>query len=151
MADCKWNVKAILAILLLMPPRSSDRLRAAPEGGIPKSARFVAVWNLVQNREHGKPSVVLPDISFAERQGSYTNVEGTVQFLRPPIPVQPPLKEGWEVLCELGAALGVRLDYPGIFPIQRELASKVPALASLAQPPSPDPAPPPVLVGPAHP
>ena len=51
--------------------------------------------------------------------------------------VEPPLKESWEVLCELGAALGLDLDYAGIFPIQREAASKVPALAALAQPPSP--------------
>ncbi|HXB04296.1 MAG TPA: hypothetical protein VNY77_05440, partial [Candidatus Angelobacter sp.] len=77
--------------------------------------------------------------------------EGTVQFLRPPIEVDPPLKESWEVLTELGAALGITLDYAGIFAIQREAATAVPALAALAQPPSPEPAPVPVLVGPAHP
>jgi len=86
--------------------------------------------------------VVLPATTFAERQGSYTNLEGTVQFLRPPIPVPAPLKEGWEVLCELGAALGLHLDYAGVAPIQREMA---------LQTPDPEPAPPPVLVGPAHP
>jgi formate dehydrogenase major subunit len=86
--------------------------------------------------------VVLPASTFAERQGSYTNVEGTVQFLRPPIAVHAPFREGWEVLCELGAALGLPLDYPGIFPIQREMS---------VQPPDPGPAAAPVLVGPAHP
>jgi hypothetical protein len=52
---------------------------------------------------------------------------------------------------ELSVALGLRLDYAGIFPIQRELAALVPALAAVAQAPSPDPQPAPVLVGPAHP
>ena len=137
-----WDkLDGVEAILSWGPP---------PTAGIPRSAKFIAAWDHLP-RPGYESAVVLPAATFAERQGSYTNVEGTVQFLRPPIPVQPPLKEGWEVLCELGAALGVRLDYPGIFPIQRELASKVPAFASLAQPPSPDPAPPPVLVGPAHP
>ena len=137
-----WDkLDGVEAILSWGPP---------PTAGIPRSAKFIAAWDHLP-RPGYESAVVLPAATFAERQGSYTNVEGTVQFLRPPIPVQPPLKEGWEVLCELGAALGVRLDYPGIFPIQRELASKVPALASVAQPPSPDPAPPPVLVGPAHP
>jgi len=121
-----------------------------PTAGIPRSAKFIAAWDHLP-RDGYTGAVVLPAATFAERQGSYTNVEGTVQFLRPPIPVQPPLKEGWELLSELGAALGLALDYPGIFPIQREIASKVPALASLAQHPSPDLAPPPVLVGPAHP
>ena len=65
--------------------------------------------------------------------------------------INPPLKEAWEVLNELGAALGLELDYPGIFPIQRDAAAKTPALAALAQTPSPEPVTGPVLVGPAHP
>jgi len=55
------------------------------------------------------------------------------------------------VLCELGAALGLTLDYVGISPIQREAANAFPALAALAQPPNPEPAPVPVLMGPARP
>jgi len=96
-------------------------------------------------------NVTLPATTFAQRQGSYTNLEGTVQLLRPPVEVDPPLKESWEVLTELGAALGMTLDYSGIFAIQREAAAAIPALAALAQPPSPEPAPEPVLIGPAHP
>ena len=85
---------------------------------------------------------MLPAATFAERQGSYTNLEGTVQFLRPPIALRQPLMEGWQLLCELGTALGLPLDYAGIFPIQRELG---------IQAPDPGHAPTPVLVGPAHP
>jgi NADH-quinone oxidoreductase subunit G len=112
-----------------------------PTAGVPASAKFVAAWDHLP-RPGYEDAVVLPATTFAERQGSYTNVEGTVQFLRPPIPVRAPLKEGWEVLGELAAALGLRLDYPGIVPIQREMA-----LAT----PDPTPAPIPVLIGPAHP
>jgi len=90
-------------------------------------------------------------MTFAERQGSYTNLEGRVQFLRPVVEAGLPLKEAWEVLTELGTALGLELDYAGIFPIQREAASRFPALAALAQHPNPEPEPAPVLVGPAHP
>ena len=112
-----------------------------PAAGIPKSAKFLAAWDHLP-RDAYDDAVVLPATTFAERQGSYTNLEGTVQFLRPPIAVRPPLKEGWEVLCELGTALGLGLDYTGIIPIQREMALGTPDL---------EPAPPPVLVGPAHP
>src|SRR5205809_1946430 len=121
-----------------------------PTAGIPRSVKFVFAWDHLP-RAGSENAVVLPATTFAERQGSYTNVEGTVQFLRPAVAVQAPLKEGWEVLCELGAALGVTLDYAGIFPIQREIASRIPALASMAPAPSPDPEPTPVLIGPAHP
>ncbi len=112
-----------------------------PTAGIPSSVKFVASWDHLP-RPGYENAVVLPAETFAERQGSYTNVEGTVQFLRPPIALQQPLKEGWEVLCELGRAMGLDLDYVGIIPVQREMAE---------QPPSPEPEPPVVLVGPAHP
>ena len=122
-----------------------------PTAGIPTSVRFLAAWDHLPRAGYEQAAVVLPATTFAERQGSYTNLEGTVQFLRPPVVINPPLKESWEVLCELGAALGLELDYPGIFPIQRDAAAKAPALAALAQAPSPEPEPRPVLVGPAHP
>jgi NADH-quinone oxidoreductase subunit G len=122
-----------------------------PEGGIPGSAKFVAVWSILLQDGHGRPSVVLPDISFAERQGSYTNVEGTVQFIRPAVAVEPPMRESWEVLAEIGQRLGAETDYSGVFAIQRELAAEYPVLAGAAQSPSPEPAATPVLYGPARP
>jgi NADH-quinone oxidoreductase subunit G len=122
-----------------------------PTAGIPKGVKFMAAWDHLMRPGNEKATVMLPATTFAQRQGSYTNLEGTVQFLRPPIEVDPPLKESWEVLTELGEALGMALDYAGIFAIQREAATAIPALAALAQPPSTEPAPEPVLIGPAHP
>jgi NADH-quinone oxidoreductase subunit G len=122
-----------------------------PAAGIPSTVRFHAAWDHLPRPEHEGADVILPGTSFAEQQGSYTNLEGRIQFLRPPVAAGAPLKESWEVLCELGIALGLDLDYAGIFPIQRDAAKAVPALAELAQHPSPEPAPSPVLVGPAHP
>jgi NADH-quinone oxidoreductase subunit G len=138
-----WDqLDGVTALLSWGPP---------PTAGIPKSVRFHAAWDHLSRPEYAEAEVVLPAATFAERQGGYTNVEGTVQFLRPPVAILPPMKEAWEVLCELGAALGLSLDYPGIFPIQRDAAGRFPALAALAQHPAADPEPEPVLIGPAHP
>jgi NADH-quinone oxidoreductase subunit G len=138
-----WDkLDGIEALLVWGPP---------PSQGVPSSARFVAAWDHLPRQEYGDGAVLLPATTFAERQGTYANVEGTVQFLRPPVAMAPPLKEGWEVLCEIGAALGLSLDYLGIVPLQREIAGRVPALAALAEPPDAVRAPEPVLVGPAHP
>ena len=121
-------------------------------GRIPASATFVAVWDTVVRPEHGDPDVVLPALSFAETQGSYTNLEGRVQFLRPILHVEPPLRESWEVLTDLGQRLGVgAMDFLGIFQIQREAARAIPGFAALANPPPPEPQPTPVLYGPARP
>ncbi|HSP10318.1 MAG TPA: molybdopterin-dependent oxidoreductase, partial [Candidatus Dormibacteraeota bacterium] len=122
-----------------------------PTAGIPASVRFLAAWDHLPRPGYEKAAVLLPATSFAERQGTYANLEGTVQFLRPPIAVTPPLKEAWEVLCELSTALGVALDYAGISPIQREIAGKFAPLAALSEPPAAGPSPKPVLIGAAHP
>jgi len=138
-----WDsLEGVEALLSWGPP---------PTAGVPASVKFVAAWDHLPRPENQDAAVVLPATSFAERQGSYTNLEGRVQFLRPAVAAEAPLKESWEVLCELGVALGLNLDYAGIFSIQREVAREIPALGALAQRPSPDPEPARVLVGPAHP
>ncbi|HYL08304.1 MAG TPA: molybdopterin-dependent oxidoreductase, partial [Candidatus Udaeobacter sp.] len=137
-----WDrLEGVEALLCWGPP---------PTAGIPPSVKFIAAWDFLPRPEYGK-AVVLPSLTFAERQGTYTNLEGTVQFIRPPIKSMAPQKEGWEVLCELASGLGLSLGYTGIFPLQKEIAARVPQLAALAEPPARDPEPHPVLVGPAHP
>jgi len=121
-------------------------------GAIPPTATFVAVWDTQLRPEHGQPDVVLPAASFAETQGSYTNLEGRVQFLRPVLRLDPPLREGWELLCEIGQRLEVPdMDFAGIFQVQRAAAQASPAFSALADPPAPGPVPTPVLYGPARP
>jgi NADH-quinone oxidoreductase subunit G len=143
-------------------------------GRIPSTATFVAVWDTQLRPEHrrvpstqrtvepgganamepgaGDPDVVLPAASFAETQGSYTNLEGRVQFLRPILRLDPPLREGWDVLCEIGLRLGADgMDFAGIFQVQRAAAQANPAFAPLADPPAPEPEPTPVLYGPSRP
>jgi NADH-quinone oxidoreductase subunit G len=152
------NERGALALGLAGLPEDLDGCQAVlcfgpPAGGaLPESAKFTAVWDYLLRPEHGDPDVLLPAVSFAETQGSYTNVEGRVQFLRPVLHVEPPLRETWDVLCELGQRLGASgLDYAGIFQIQRAAAEAVPELAALADPPAPDPLPTHVLYGPARP
>jgi NADH-quinone oxidoreductase subunit G len=137
------DLEGCTAVLCWGPP--------AP-GRIPASARFTAVWDVLLRPEHGEPDVVLPAASFAEAQGSYTNLEGRVQFLRPVLHVEPPLREGWDVLTDIAARLDLSgLDFAGIFHVQREAAKAVPAFAALADPPAPEAEPTPVMYGPARP
>jgi len=137
-----WDkLDGVEALLVWGPP---------PTAGIPSSVKFLAVWDHLPRPENEKADVVLPSTTFAEQQGSFTNLEGRVQFLRPPIAVRLPRRESWEVLTELAAGLGLDLGYAGIFPVQRD-AAKLDGFADLAQPPSAVPAPTPVLIGPAHP
>ncbi|MGH7777568.1 MAG: 2Fe-2S iron-sulfur cluster-binding protein [Candidatus Dormibacterales bacterium] len=127
----------------------------APAAPVPDSVRFLVVWDTVLRAEHDRggrgPDVVMPAASFAETQGSYTNLEGRVQFLSPPIAVRPPRREGWEVLSHIMSALGLRADHAGLFDIQRRIAAEFPDLAAVDGRPDAQPPAPRVLVGPARP
>ncbi len=119
---------------------------------IPSSVNFVVALDHLPRPEHERADVVLPIPSFAQTQGSLTNLEGRVQWLRPVLPVEPPLRETWDVLQELSVRLGSTLpEFIGIFPLQREAAQTVPEFAALADPPAPEEAQRAVLQGPARP
>ena len=121
-------------------------------GRPPASARFVAVWDSLPRPEHEGADVVLPAATFAETQGSYTNLEGRVQFVLPVLRASLPLRESWEVLSDLGQRLGLEgMDYLGVFQIQRESARVVDAFATLAEPPPAQRPATAVLYGPARP
>jgi NADH-quinone oxidoreductase subunit G len=122
-----------------------------PTAGVPRSVRFHAAWDYLPRPGHEKADVVLPGTSFAESQGSYTNLEGRVQLLRPPLDVEPPRRQGWEVLAALANHLGLELDYPGIFAIQKEAAVAYPELAAMAQTEVAENGAQPVLLGAARP
>jgi hypothetical protein len=122
-----------------------------PESGIPATARCVASWDTHRRPELPQPAVLLPALSFAETQGSYTNVEGRVQFLRPIVHAAPPLRHGWEVLSDLLVVLGLKADYKGVADVQRQAAVAHPELAALAEPPGPAPDAHPTLLGAARP
>ena len=121
-------------------------------GRAPASARFVAVWDSLPRSEHEGADVVLPAATFAETQGSYTNLEGRVQFVRPVLRASLPLRESWEVLSDMGQRLGLEdMDYLGVFQIQREAARVVEHFAALAEPPPAQRPATAVLYGPARP
>ena len=71
---------ALAAGLALDPPDDLEGCEAVfcwgppAAGKVPRSARFVAVWDTLVRPEHGAPDLVIPDISFAETQGSYTKI-----------------------------------------------------------------------------
>jgi len=138
-----WDsLEGVEALLSWGPP---------PAAGLPDGVSFVGAWDYLPRPEHERADVVLAGTSFAEQEGSYTNLEGRVQFLRPPLAVEPPGRHGWEVLAELAGQLGLPLAYSGVFEIQRAIAAAHPELAAIGEPPAPDPPPQPVLLGAARP
>jgi predicted molibdopterin-dependent oxidoreductase YjgC len=75
--------------------------------------------------------VVLPGVSFAEKDGTFTNMERRVQKVRKAIsPVGDSLPD-WKILCDLSTKMGYPMGYKNPAVIMEEIASLVPFYAGI--------------------
>src|SRR5262249_62289437 len=69
-------------------------------------ARFLLVLARESNRLVRAADVVLPAASLAEKEGTFTNVQGRVQKFERAFLPKPPVRAHWELLLLLANALG---------------------------------------------
>jgi formate dehydrogenase alpha subunit len=66
---------------------------------------FLAVQDIFLNETGQVADVVLPAVSFAEKEGTFTNTERRVQLVRPVLPVRGEARPDLQILCEVGSRL----------------------------------------------
>jgi len=71
-----------------------------------RKARFLAVAARTSNALTRAADVVLPAASLAEKEGTFTNVQGRVQKFERAFLPKPPVRAHWELLLLLANALG---------------------------------------------
>ena len=98
--------------------------------GLPRSS-FVVAQELFLTATAKQADVILPALSFAERDGSYTSADRRAQrFYR----ALPPLGDGkadWEIAQDIARRLGLKWDYQTAEEIFVEIAAKHPRYAGL--------------------
>ncbi len=67
-------------------------------------------------------NVVFPTTAFAETAGTFTNTEGRVQRLNSSVVPSAYVREGWQVLADLGLRLGGSLAYRAAEDVTQEIA-----------------------------
>jgi formate dehydrogenase major subunit len=88
--------------------------------------RFTVVLDAFATPTAAAASVVLPIASFAENEGTVTNLEGRVQRVRPAVASPGEARQGWAVLAELCRRLGAGSAYRAADEVRAELAAAVP-------------------------
>jgi NADH-quinone oxidoreductase subunit G len=67
---------------------------------------------------------VLPGASYMEKEASYTNGQGRLQGTARAIPPPGDAMEDWQTLVNVGAALGVALDYTSLAQMRTDIAAR---------------------------
>ena len=71
-------------------------------------------------------TVVLPGATFAEKSGTFTNLERRVQRLREAVTVPGEARQDWRIVSDIGVALGGDFDYREATDVFSEIAVVVP-------------------------
>ena len=72
--------------------------------------------------------IVLPGASYAEKDGTYVNLEGRVQYAEKAVFAPGDAREDWSILRALADAMGVSVGFDSLPQLQAEMIAAVPAL-----------------------
>jgi predicted molibdopterin-dependent oxidoreductase YjgC len=88
-----------------------------------ESLEFMVYQDLFLTETSRYAHVVLPAVSFAEKEGTFTNTERRVRLLRKAIQPLGSSKPDWEIFCELSNAFGLGTHFKSPAEIYDEMAS----------------------------
>jgi predicted molibdopterin-dependent oxidoreductase YjgC len=73
---------------------------------------FIVCQDIFMNSTGRMADVILPAVSFAEKDGTFTNSDRRVQRVRQALPPVGESRPDWQILCDLARRLEVQLDQP---------------------------------------
>ncbi|MFL5628485.1 MAG: NADH-quinone oxidoreductase subunit NuoG [Ktedonobacteraceae bacterium] len=92
---------------------------------------FLIVQDLFLTETAQQADVVLPAVTFAEKDGSMTNIDHHVQAIRRALRPLPGARTDWEILLEVGKHMGRKWSYTSPQDILLEIAASNPLYAGL--------------------
>jgi predicted molibdopterin-dependent oxidoreductase YjgC len=92
---------------------------------------FLIVQDVMLTESAQQADVVLPAVTFAEKEGSMTNIDHHVQVIRRALRPLPGAKADWEILIEMARRLGKPWSYNHPRDVLLEIAHTNPFYAGL--------------------
>ena len=92
-----------------------------------KKLNFLIVQDIFMTETAKLAHVVLPAVSFAEKEGTFTNTERRVQKIRKAIEPAGEAMPDWQIICELSKKMGYNMDYKASYEIMEEIALLTPS------------------------
>jgi predicted molibdopterin-dependent oxidoreductase YjgC len=96
-----------------------------------QSLDFLVVQDLFLTETAQLADVVLPGVSFAEKEGTFSNTERRVQRVRQAIPPQGEARPDWQIFVDLANRMGLPMTYENPEAIFEEICSVTPSYAGI--------------------
>ena len=122
------RVKAL--VVLAENPMVSDPDSLHVEKAL-KALDFLLVIDIFQTPTTELAHVVLPGVSFAEKDGTFTNTERRVQMVRKAIEPLGDARPDWQIIQDLSNRVGYPMDYDSPRAIQEEIAELTPSYGGI--------------------
>jgi len=97
-----------------------------------KTLDFLVVQDIFLTETAKLAHVVLPGVSFAEKDGTFTSTERMVQRVRKAINPIGNSKPDWQIIVELSNKCGYKLNYASPREIMQEIARLTPSYAGIS-------------------
>jgi predicted molibdopterin-dependent oxidoreductase YjgC len=112
-----------------------DLLNTSPEAATCRTALescdFVVLQEMASSETTRYADVILPDVSFAEKSGTFTSTERRVQLVNQAIEPLGDARPDWQILSSLGKRLAPGWNYENPEQIMKEIASLTPIYAGI--------------------
>jgi formate dehydrogenase alpha subunit len=96
-------------------------VRAALDG-----AEFVAVFDQFYTETAMAANVILPTCTAAEKDGTFTNLEGRIQRVRKAIDPVGQSRPVWQIMTDLAKRMGTDFGFNSAADVSAEIAAKIP-------------------------
>jgi NADH-quinone oxidoreductase subunit G len=92
---------------------------------------FLIVQGVMMTDLSRAADFVLPGASYVEKEASYTNGRGQLQGTARAIPLPGEAMEDWQILVNMGRALGVPFEYPSAAHVRADIAARFSSVEAL--------------------
>ena len=96
-----------------------------------ESLDFLVVQALFMTETAAYADVVLPGISYAEKDGTFTNTERRVQRVRKAVEPRGQAREDYEIFCEVMTRMGYPCAYESAKEIMKEISAVTPSFGGI--------------------
>jgi len=96
-----------------------------------QSLDFLVVQDIFMTESSRLAHVVLPGVSFAEKDGTFTNTERKVKRVRKAIEPLGDSRQDWQIICDLSTRMGYKISYADPSQIMEEITQVTPSYAGI--------------------